>query len=47
MPETIAKTLQSFTLKTATSLEKRELLVNWLKRNTAGGKLIRTGVANE
>ncbi|HDR8173822.1 TPA: class A beta-lactamase [Bacillus thuringiensis] len=43
-PEAIAKTLQSFTLGTALPKEKRELLVDWLKRNTTGDKLIRAGV---
>ncbi|ANS46511.1 class A beta-lactamase BlaIII [Bacillus thuringiensis] len=43
-PEAIAKTLQSFTLGTALPIEKRELLVDWMKRNTTGDKLIRAGV---
>ncbi|MEN8643112.1 class A beta-lactamase BlaIII [Bacillus cereus group sp. BceL062] len=43
-PEAIAKTLQSFILGTALSIEKRELLVDWMKRNTTGDKLIRAGV---
>ncbi|MDR4172887.1 class A beta-lactamase BlaIII [Bacillus nitratireducens] len=43
-PEAIAKTLQSFTLGTALPTEKRELLVDWMKRNTTGNKLIRAGV---
>ncbi|MGQ8821781.1 class A beta-lactamase BlaIII [Bacillus sp. NA_146.1] len=43
-PEAIAKTLQSFTLGTALPTEKRELLVDWMKRNTTGDKLIRAGV---
>ena len=43
-PEAIAKTLQSFTLGTALPKEKRELLVDWMKRNTTGDKLIRAGV---
>ncbi|MBJ7997889.1 class A beta-lactamase BlaIII [Bacillus mycoides] len=42
--EAIAKTLQSFTLGTALPIEKRELLVDWMKRNTTGDKLIRAGV---
>ncbi|MFA2809146.1 class A beta-lactamase BlaIII [Bacillus mycoides] len=43
-PQAIAKTLQSFTLGTALPIEKRELLVDWMKRNTTGDKLIRAGV---
>ncbi|MGE7873193.1 class A beta-lactamase BlaIII [Bacillus paramycoides] len=43
-PEAIAKTLQSFTLGTVLPPEKRELLVDWMKRNTTGDKLIRAGV---
>ncbi|HDR7655068.1 TPA: class A beta-lactamase [Bacillus wiedmannii] len=43
-PEAIAKTLQSFTLGTVLPIEKRELLVDWMKRNTTGDKLIRAGV---
>ena len=43
-PKAIAKTLQSFTLGTALPTEKRELLVDWMKRNTTGDKLIRAGV---
>ncbi|MBK5347326.1 class A beta-lactamase [Bacillus sp. TH44] len=43
-PDAIAKTLQSFTLGTALPIEKRELLVDWMKRNTTGDKLIRAGV---
>ncbi|MEF8683687.1 UNVERIFIED_CONTAM: class A beta-lactamase BlaIII [Bacillus cereus] len=43
-PKTIAKTLQSFTLGTVLPSEKRELLVDWMKRNTTGDKLIRAGV---
>ncbi|WP_434179709.1 class A beta-lactamase BlaIII [Bacillus thuringiensis] len=46
-PEAIAKTLQSFTLGTALPIEKRELLVDWMKRNTTGDKLIRAGVPKE
>jgi beta-lactamase class A len=43
-PKAIAKTLQSFTLGTALPIEKRELLLDWMKRNTTGDKLIRAGV---
>ncbi|WP_434166173.1 class A beta-lactamase BlaIII [Bacillus thuringiensis] len=43
-PEAIAKTFQSFTLGAALPTEKRELLVDWMKRNTTGDKLIRAGV---
>ncbi|MBJ8206493.1 serine hydrolase, partial [Bacillus cereus] len=43
-PKAIAKTLQSFTLGTVLPSEKRELLVDWMKRNTTGNKLIRAGV---
>ncbi|RAN91186.1 class A beta-lactamase [Bacillus sp. SRB_28] len=46
-PEAIAKTLQSFTLGTALPIEKRELLVDWMKRNTTGDKLIRAGVPKD
>ncbi|ANV74685.1 class A beta-lactamase (plasmid) [Bacillus thuringiensis] len=43
-PKAIAKTLQSFALGTVLPSEKRELLVDWMKRNTTGDKLIRAGV---
>ncbi|WP_459500445.1 class A beta-lactamase [Bacillus sp. C1] len=43
-PKAIAKTLQSFALETVLPPEKRELLVDWMKRNTTGDKLIRAGV---
>ncbi len=43
-PKAIAKTLQSFTLGTVLPSEKRELLVDWMKRNTTGDKLILAGV---
>ncbi|MBT2201030.1 class A beta-lactamase [Bacillus thuringiensis] len=43
-PKAIAKTLQSFTLGTVLPSEKRELLVDWMKKNTTGDKLIRAGV---
>ncbi|MGN4931483.1 class A beta-lactamase [Bacillus cereus group sp. MYBK14-1] len=43
-PKAIAETLQSFTLGTVLPSEKRELLVDWMKRNTTGDKLIRAGV---
>ncbi|MED0950529.1 class A beta-lactamase BlaIII [Bacillus mobilis] len=43
-PKAIARTLQSFTLGTALPTEKRELLIDWMKRNTTGDKLIRAGV---
>lgn len=43
-PEAITKTLQSFTLGTVLPSEKRKLLVDWMKRNTTGDKLILAGV---
>ncbi|MDK3015018.1 class A beta-lactamase BlaIII [Bacillus cereus] len=43
-PKAIAKTLQSFALGTVLPSEKRELLVDWMRRNTTGDKLIRAGV---
>ncbi len=43
-PEAIAKTLQSFIIRTVLPPKKRELLVDWMKRNTTRDKLIRAGV---
>ncbi|WP_020062911.1 class A beta-lactamase [Bacillus sp. 123MFChir2] len=43
-PRALATSLQAFTLKDTLSTEKRELLIDWMKRNTTGGALIRAGV---
>lgn len=43
-PKALAKSLQAFTVGDALPKEKREMLVDWLKRNTTGDALIRVGV---
>ncbi|MER0466435.1 class A beta-lactamase [Bacillus cabrialesii subsp. cabrialesii] len=40
----LATSLQAFTLGDALPTEKRELLIDWMKRNTTGDALIRAGV---
>lgn len=43
-PRALATSLQAFTLGDTLPTEKRELLLDWMKRNTTGDKLIRAGV---
>ncbi|WP_141994945.1 MULTISPECIES: class A beta-lactamase [Bacillaceae] len=43
-PRALATSLQDFTLGDALPTEKRELLIDWMKRNTTGDALIRAGV---
>ncbi|KWW21913.1 class A beta-lactamase [Peribacillus simplex] len=43
-PRALAESLQAFTLGDALPKEKRELLIDWMKRNTTGDALIRAGV---
>jgi beta-lactamase class A len=43
-PRALATSLQSFTLGDVLPIEKRELLIDWMKRNTTGDSLIRAGV---
>ncbi|KAA6447607.1 class A beta-lactamase [Bacillus swezeyi] len=43
-PRALAASLQAFTLGDALPIEKRELLIDWMKRNTTGDSLIRAGV---
>ncbi|MBV6738211.1 class A beta-lactamase (plasmid) [Priestia megaterium] len=43
-PRALATILQSFTLGDVLPIEKRELLIDWMKRNTTGDSLIRAGV---
>ncbi|WP_375794240.1 class A beta-lactamase [Peribacillus frigoritolerans] len=43
-PIALATSLQAFTLGDALPTEKRELLIDWMKRNTTGDALIRAGV---
>jgi len=43
-PRALATSLQAFTLGDTLSIEKRELLIDWMKRNTTGDALIRVGV---
>ncbi|WP_246277254.1 class A beta-lactamase [Neobacillus endophyticus] len=45
-PKALAVNLQKFTLGDALPIEKRELLIDWMKRNTTGETLIRAGVPN-
>ncbi|WJE50701.1 class A beta-lactamase [Bacillus cereus] len=46
-PKALATSLQAFALGDVLSTEKRELLIDWMKRNTTGGNLIRAGVPGE
>ncbi|MGG0642666.1 serine hydrolase [Sporosarcina gallistercoris] len=46
-PEALAESMQAFTLGNVLTDEKRELLNDWLKRNTTGGDLIREGVSED
>ncbi|WP_221568378.1 class A beta-lactamase [Alkalihalobacillus sp. TS-13] len=43
-PRALATSLQMFTLGEAIPTEKRELLIDWMKRNTTGDTLIQAGV---
>ncbi|MGU3443320.1 serine hydrolase, partial [Bacillus cereus] len=43
-PKALATSLQAFTLGDVLSTEKRDLLIDWMKRNTTGDNLIRAGV---
>ncbi|MFD4819558.1 class A beta-lactamase [Peribacillus butanolivorans] len=43
-PRALATSLQAFTLGDTLPTEKRELLIDWMKRNTTGDTLIRAGV---
>ncbi|PEW23525.1 class A beta-lactamase, partial [Bacillus cereus] len=43
-PKALATSLQAFTLGDVLSTEKRNLLIDWMKRNTTGDNLIRAGV---
>ncbi|TCS94995.1 class A beta-lactamase [Hazenella coriacea] len=43
-PRALATSLQAFTIGDTLPTEKRELLVDWMKRNTTGDALIRAGV---
>ncbi|KEZ47297.1 class A beta-lactamase [Metabacillus indicus] len=43
-PRALAASLQDFILGDALPTEKRELLIDWMKRNTTGDALIRAGV---
>ena len=43
-PKALAESLQAFTLGDALPAEKQNLLIDWLKRNTTGDALIRSGV---
>lgn len=43
-PKALALSLQALTLGDVLPTEKRELLIDWMKRNTTGDKLIRAGV---
>ncbi|TFD93652.1 class A beta-lactamase [Jeotgalibacillus sp. R-1-5s-1] len=46
-PKALAESLQAFTLGDVLSEEKREMLNDWLIRNTTGDNLIRAGVPEE
>lgn len=43
-PRALATALQTFTISEVLSDEKRMLLVDWMRRNTTGDKLVRAGV---
>ncbi|WP_088107206.1 class A beta-lactamase, partial [Bacillus wiedmannii] len=43
-PKALATSLQAFALGDVLSTEKRNLLIDWMKRNTTGDNLIRAGV---
>ncbi|WP_050552333.1 class A beta-lactamase [Bacillus cereus] len=43
-PKALAASLQTFILGDVLPTEKRNLLIDWMKRNTTGDKLIRAGV---
>lgn len=46
-PRALATSLQAFTLGDALPTEKRDLLIDWMKRNTTGDTLIRAGVPKD
>ncbi|MFC4075943.1 class A beta-lactamase [Salinithrix halophila] len=46
-PRALATSLKAFTIGDALSTEKRELLTDWMKRNTTGDTLIRAGVPKD
>ncbi|MGE7880053.1 class A beta-lactamase [Peribacillus muralis] len=46
-PRALASSLQAFTLGDALPKEKREILIDWMKRNTTGDALIRAGVPKD
>ncbi|SFX23304.1 beta-lactamase class A [Thermoactinomyces sp. DSM 45891] len=43
-PKALATSLKAFTLENVLPMEKRNMLIDWMKRNTTGDKLIRAGV---
>lgn len=43
-PKALAESLHAFTLSNVLPEEKKDLLIDWLKRNTTGDALIRAGV---
>ncbi|GAB6721730.1 hypothetical protein bcgnr5411_40860 [Bacillus cereus] len=43
-PKALATSLQNFTIGDVLSTEKRDLLIDWMQRNTTGDNLIRAGV---
>ncbi|MCM3718184.1 class A beta-lactamase [Fictibacillus phosphorivorans] len=45
-PRALATSLRVFTLEDKLPTKKRELLIDWMKRNTTGDSLIRAGVPN-
>ncbi|HZH59043.1 MAG TPA: class A beta-lactamase [Metabacillus sp.] len=45
-PKALATSLKTFALEDTLPPEKRELLIDWMKRNTTGDALIRAGVPN-
>lgn len=46
-PKALATSLQAFTLGDVLPVEKRELLIDWLKGNATGDTLIRVGVPDD
>ena len=46
-PRALATSLQAFTLGNILPTAKRELLIDWMKRNTTGDTLIRAGVPTD
>ncbi|WP_424205724.1 class A beta-lactamase [Baia soyae] len=43
-PKALATSLKAFTLGNVLQADKRDMLIDWMKRNTTGDKLIRAGV---